>query len=157
MKKYKSIIDNIQEKMFAELATIGFSLENPSYKKLSKKLSSQVRKVYENYCNELSLDPNKPLYTRGGIKVATGFERIVIGDYGAYIEYDKIHVPSHIEYTLKSGEEYRLLPEWKCKVKYIWYTIQDTDIKIYWQLRGVTYADYKPYKYYISPFDVIQI
>lgn len=41
------------------------------------------------------------------------------------------------------------------RVKYQWFTARDrSDCKLYFQQKGVTYADYKPNKWYISPFEI---
>ena len=42
-------------------------------------------------------------------------------------------------------------------MKYVWLTVNDrSGIKIYHQKRGVSYADYKPNKYYVSVHEVCQ-
>lgn len=136
-----------------------FDFENPkSYKKLASRKSEQIRAIYKEYTDMLHLDASKPLYTHDGKLIATSFERLVIGDYGAYIEYDLSQVPQGVRYYLERGQEYRTQPYWRNRVKYIWYTIPDSKphIKIYWQLRTVTYADYKRKKFYISPFEIMQ-
>lgn len=134
-----------------------FSLDKPDYKKLDIELSSEVRSLYDSYASTLNLDESKPLYTFNGIKLSEGFERVVIGDYGAYIEYDLSQVPQDMKYIYETGEEYRVQPYWKNRVKYIWYTTQEHDCKIYWQLRTVSYADYKRKKFYVSPYEIYQI
>lgn len=136
-----------------------FDFINPdNYKKLAPEMSKQVRAIYKRYTDMLDLNPAKPLYTHNGIKIAEGFERLVIGDYGAYIEYDLSQVPAGMRYSVEPGQEYRKLPGWRDRVKYIWYTVPRSDphIKIYWQLRTVSYADYKRKKFYISPFEILQ-
>lgn len=136
-----------------------FDFENPkSYKKLDSSLSRKIRNIYKEYTDLLNLDSSKPLYTLDGKIIATSFERLVIGDYGAYIEYDLSQVPQGVRYYLERGQEYRTQPYWRNKVKYIWYTIPDSEphIKIYWKLKTVSYADYKRKKFYISPFEIMQ-
>lgn len=136
-----------------------FDFINPdNYKKLAPEMSKQARAIYKRYTDMLDLNPAKPLYTHNGIKIAEGFERLVIGDYGAYIEYDLSQVPAGMRYSVEPGQEYRKLPGWRDRVKYIWYTVPDSEphIKIYWQLRPVSYADYKRKKFYISPFEILQ-
>lgn len=154
------IINCLYTEMVDELKTCcGFDFENhANYKKLAPALSKQVRTIYKKYTDMLELDPAKPLYTHNGIKIAEGFERMAIGDYGAYIEYDLAQVPKGMKYAIEPGQEYRKLPNWRNRVKYIWYTIPNSDphIKIYWQLRTVSYADYKIKKFYISPFEIMQ-
>ena len=150
---------NIEKSLCYNLATkLGFSLESPTYKKLEPSLSTKVRDLYKTHLDELNLDPTKPIYTFEGTKIAEGFNRIVIGDYGAYIEYPLSQVPNGTRYDTPKSEQYRKLPEWKCRVKYIWYTAQDSsNIKIYWQLRTVSYADYKTKMFYVSPYEIVQI
>ena len=136
-----------------------FNFINPdNYKKLAPEMSKQVRAIYKRYTDMLDLDPAKPLYTHNGIKIAESFERLVIGDYGAYIEYNLSQVPAGMRYSVEPGQEYRKLPGWRDRVKYIWYTVPDSvpHVKIYWQLRPVGYADYKRKKFYISPFEILQ-
>lgn len=133
-----------------------FTLNNPTYKKLDEDLSREVRIAYKTFSSQLNLKPNLPIFAKDGTKIAEGFERIVIGDYGAYIEYDLSQVPKDMKYVYEKGEEYRVDPYWRKKVKYIWYTIPTADIKIYWQLRTVSYADYKVKKFYVSPYEIYQ-
>ena len=139
------------------LKPTGFSLLKPTYKRLDSKLSAKVRSLYKTSVDSLGLDPSKPIYTLQGTKIAEGFDRIVIGDYGAYIEYPLSKVPNGTRYDTPKDQQYRKLPEWKCRVKYIWYTAQDSsNIKIYWQLRTVSYADYKTKMFYVSPYEIVQ-
>lgn len=96
----------------------------------------------------LPLDGNNidiQFFTKSGLVVARGYDRVVIGDRGPYIEFHycqilfinfkKINDPAHKYY-----EEYRS----KCK----------SNVKLYYQLLPVNYADYKINKCYISPFDL---
>lgn len=90
-------------------------------------------------------------YTHLGQIVAQGYNRIVIGDRGPYIEFE----PEMIYRTsvfMPEDQEYRLTSK---NVYYLEYrTIDISNIKIYAQLKTVTYADYLPGKCYISPFDL---
>lgn len=127
------------------------------YRKLPKKLSEEVRQKYLNNINhDLSLNGREDkLYSLNGTLIATGYTRIVIGDYGAFIEYDKEQsVKKH--YKIKEGQEYRINdPNYSKHVKYIWLTAKDgSDIKIYYQKRKVAYADYNPEMLYVSPYEV---
>ena len=96
-----------------------------------------------------------PICTLKGTEFASGFSRVVIGDYGAFLEIagnqinrDVIHV--------QPGQEYRLgEPRYAEHVKYIWTTVPDgSNVKIYWQKKTVEYADYRPGMYYVSPFEI---
>ena len=86
------------------------------------------------------------LYTLNGTQICNGYDRIVIGDYGAFIEFSQEHIAS--KFVIKKGQEYRVNDKkYKNNVKYIWLTINDkSDIKIYFQKKKVSYADYKPKK-----------
>lgn len=123
------------------------------YKKLNSVLAAQARKFYLQRLPPIKLDGDTiDLRTNKGTLIATGYDRIVVGDYGAYIEIDKSQmVREHVR--CKPGQEFRYRsPQFKERVKYYWYTAtDDSDVKIYYQQRGVTYADYKPGKFYISP------
>ena len=146
----------LYNQMITELQVeLGFDFENPSYKKLNADLSNKVRAIYKRYANTIQLDPKKPIYSSNGILIANSFDRIVIGDYGAYIEFTK-EQSNHKNFIVAPGQEYRLTPKYNKTIKYEWYTTKKNDCKLYWQLRGVVYADYKPLRYYISPFEVKQ-
>ena len=128
-----------------------------SYRKLPKKLSEEVRQKYlDNIGSDLSIvGGSDKLYSLNGTLIANGYTRIVIGDYGAFIEYEKEQsVKKH--YKIKEGQEYRVNdPNYSKHVKYIWLTAKDdSDIKIYYQKRKVSYADYKPEMLYVSPYEV---
>jgi hypothetical protein len=129
---------------------------NYQYRKLPHKISEDVRQKYlknipSDFCITGNLNCN--LYTKERTLISVGYNRIVVGDYGAYIEID----PSLIIETnihIKQGQEYRYEKQYN-KVKYYWLTAKDnSDIKIYLQKRKVTYADYKPKMYYVSPYEV---
>ena len=90
------------------------------------------------------------LFTKTGLKVASGYSRIVVGKRGPYVEFsdgqlslDNFYVPEDQEWRFHSlnsfYEEYR--------------TKQD-NVKIYHQRKTVDYADYRIGMWYISPFDL---
>ena len=126
------------------------------YKPLTEELSDEFRKLYsENIPSFLDVSGStSTLYTLNGTKICNGYDRIVIGDYGAFIEFSQENVAS--KFFIKKGQEYRVNDEkYKNNVKYIWLTINDkSDIKIYYQKKRVSYADYKPNKYYVSVHEV---
>lgn len=91
--------------------------------------------------------------------IAIGYERIVVGDYGAFMEC----TPEQMlldRITVQEGEEYRIDdPKYKHNVKYHWYrpaeVYPDTPVtKIYYQRRTVEYADYKIGMYYLPIYEV---
>ena len=126
-----------------------------AYKKLPVEESKKVRQYYtENIPEFLDVNGGKRLYTSDGTLICDSYERIVIGDYGAFIEFT---VPA-ARFIIAPGQEYRIYDEkYANTVKYEWYTMRDkSNIKIYKQKRGVTYADYKPGKYYVSVHQVFE-
>ena len=120
--------------------------------------TGNVRDKYEENLPSWCLDKSNysvPLYSSDGIMICKGFNRIVIGDYGAFIEIppDKICQESLI---CKKGQEYRYQDgRYSKNIKYLWLTTKDlSDCKIYLQKKTVAYADYRPDMYYISPYEV---
>lgn len=94
-----------------------------------------------------------PLYTQRGTLIANNFNRVVIGDYGAFIEIDPIDMAGY-NLKVKEGQEFRYYEQYKT-CKYYWLTAKDdSNIKIYHQKGTVKYADYKKGKYYVSPYEV---
>lgn len=128
------------------------------YRKLKKSLSEKLREIYYRRLPEgfkIMGDPAAELYSSAGTLIAVGYEKIVIGDYGAFLEINKENVIGK-NLEIKKGQEYRYNdPKYKDNVKYLWYTTKDdSDVKIYYQKKTVPYADYKPKKFYISPYEV---
>ena len=82
-----------------------------------------------------------------GTLIGDGFTRVVIGDYGAYLEFDESQIqPDNIKQKW-AGEPKR-------KVKYIWMHTNDSDAtKVYFQKDIVDYADYKVGMYYMDVLD----
>lgn len=105
---------------------------------------------------ELSGDSGTPLFSLEGTQLCNGYERIVIGDYGAFVEILSEHILKN-NICCKPGQEYRFTDErFAKKVKYLWFTAADnSDCKIYLQKKRVAYADYVPGLFYISPYEVI--
>ena len=127
-----------------------------NYKKLSQKLSNVARSIYAETLPAflLSMDNNNPLYTINGSLICNGYDRIVIGDYGAYIEFSSEQANKNL-FTVAAGQEYRIDNLRYANVKYAWLTINDdSQIKIYYQKNTVSYADYKPQKYYVNVYEV---
>lgn len=87
-------------------------------------------------------------FTESGEHIATGYERIVFGGRGPYIEFkreqvfrNKIHIPS--------GAEWRINNEY---VYYYEYRTNTDHVMVYLQKATVGYADYKVGFAYITPF-----
>lgn len=129
------------------------------YKPLSKDLSEKYRNFFiENIPDFLKLEGDSViLTTNSGSYICTGYQRIVVGDYGAFIEFDSIQASMEL-FRIKKGQEYRINdPKYSANVKYEWLTIEDgSDVKIYRQKKKVFYADYLPDMYYVSVHEVIK-
>ena len=96
-------------------------------------------------------DAHYPLYTlQSSFKIATGYNRISIGDRGPYVELLQHQLIDDC-FEMPMGEVWRLRSENAFYIEYR--TIRDY-VKIYHQLKPVGYADYIPYRYYVSPFDL---
>jgi hypothetical protein len=99
-------------------------------------------------------DDETVLHTLDHMVIAKGYERVVIGDRGPYIELanrhillDGIHIPK--------DQHWRYDPKWRDKVYYFEFrSIDQANLKIYLQNKRVKYADYKEEFWYISPFEV---
>lgn len=128
------------------------------YKKLPPELSEKVRQKYlDNLPPALLLDGDSAFAVRShrGTLLATGYTRIVIGDYGAYLEiFPQQILKSNL--VIKPGQEYRVYQFLNYSdLKFQWFTAMDTSyINIYLQKKPVEYADYLPEMYYISPYDI---
>jgi hypothetical protein len=127
------------------------------YKPIPRTFFKDVRAEFEEtlpeWCN-MSGDTTK-LETRSGTVIASGYNRIVIGDYGAFVEFSRAQANArHLK--IKEGQSYRIEdPRYAEHVKYLWLTADDdSDVKVYDQKRLVEYADYKPGMLYVSAYEV---
>ena len=131
------------------------------YKPLPADLSEKYRQFFtENIPPHLDIShvcipgARSPLFNICGSMVCTNYDRIVVGDYGAFVEFSPHYEGTN--FVIAPGQEYRVNDERYSKnVKYIWLTINDgSGIKIYKQKKRVSYADYLPEKYYVSVHEV---
>ena len=95
-----------------------------------QKLSDDLSKKYRNFFLEnipIFLDINgsdNPLYTITGSIICKKYDRIVIGNYGAFVEFSKEDTCDN--FCIKEGQEYRIYDsKYSKNVKYVWYTIND--------------------------------
>lgn len=127
------------------------------YKPLPSDISQSVRAQYRrdipsDLCEAGEL--TKAVISPQGVLLASGYTRIVVGDYGAYLEIPQV-LAYKSSFIVAPGQEYRVNdPKYKDRVKYIWLTTHLNDIKIYRQMKPVTYADYKPDFFYVSPYEI---
>ena len=126
------------------------------YKPLPDGLSPKYRQFFrENIPDWLNINgENRSIFTTKGTKICNSYERIVIGDYGAFLEFSD--EPKNTKFIIQPGQEYRVNdPQYNRNVKYIWLTVDDNSgIKIYKQKGTVSYADYIPGKFYVSVHEV---
>lgn len=126
--------------------------EKYHYKMLPEKMSNIVQTIYAHQIPAWLEDNTQLLYTCKSTLICKGYDRIVIGDYGAYIEFNDEQANKDV-YIIAPGQEYRLDPRYN-HIKYIWLTACDnSNVKIYYQKAPVNYADYLPNKYYVSIFE----
>lgn len=94
---------------------------------------------------------NFGLYTLHNEMISIGYERVVFGKRGPYVELNKFQILEKKLY-IPTEQLYRLSDP---KVFYIEFRSTDqSNTKVYYQLRNVAYADYKIGNFYISPFDL---
>lgn len=133
-------------------------VEKYKYRKLPKNLSLSARTLYlDKLPSEFSLEGEDLaiLTTISGTPIANGYSRIVVGDFGAFVEIPRDKMLRE-NICAKKGEEYRYIdPSFKNSVKYYWYTAKDrSNIKIYHQQKTVSYADYKEGFFYVCPYEI---
>ena len=114
---------------------------------------AEFQKALPEWCN-VSGDTIS-LETADGTVITNGYNRIVIGDYGAFVEFSRVQACMR-RLEIKEGQMYRAKdPRYAEHVKYLWLTADDgSDVKVYDQKRPVEYADYKPGMLYVSVYEV---
>ena len=97
---------------------------------------------------QIVYEPAWPLFTEFKEPVAGRSERLVVGQRGPYVEFLALDAPLFIPEL----EGWRVAHE---RAYYVHYRTQGKAlVKVYLQKRPVNYADYRPGRYYISPFDL---
>ena len=90
-----------------------------------------------------------------GSPFAVGYERVVIGERGAYVEFTREQIVAPLVYRFGSAPHSALdvLPvAGSCDHYYVWLEpVPDRRVKVYWQVKPVAYADYKRGFYYVAP------
>jgi hypothetical protein len=91
------------------------------------------------------------LTTENGLILATGYNRIVIGERGPYVEFNRDQIV-HENISVPDNQHWRLKHD---DVYYNEYRSVDyCSVKIYEQRKLVDYADYRIGMWYISPFQL---
>jgi hypothetical protein len=151
--KFKEVL--LMEKILTFIERITKEFD---YKPLPKDKSALARAYYTKAIPEglhLEGHPTQQLFSQNGTLICKGYTRIVVGDYGAFIEFSREQALKE-NFKCFKGQEYRYKdPSFASRVKYFWYTCKDvSSCKIYFQQKTVSYADYKPKMLYISPYEV---
>jgi len=89
--------------------------------------------------------------TKSGTPVATGYERVVIGDRGPYIEFQDLQIAKE-NISVPPNQAWRLLPKYDHCYYWEYRTNDEAFVKLYFQKKEVGYADYKVGLWYVSPF-----
>ncbi len=92
---------------------------------------------------KLSLYTKYPSYNL----IADRYQRVVIGQRGPYVEFTKNQIVDSLLYIPKN-QLYRLSDP---KVYYIEFRTVENNVKVYYQMRSVAYADYLINHFYINP------
>ena len=100
---------------------------------------------------EIPVGPIQCFRSHAGRLLAKGYERVVCGARGAYVEFTReqmvmsnLHIPNN--------ETRRV---WDKRYYYVEYrSLCKGNVKVYLQQRAVSYADYKVGFFYISVFDL---
>jgi hypothetical protein len=100
---------------------------------------------------ELMNHIDKKFYTKTGLLVASGYNRVVIGKRGPYVEFHWGHIKWN-DFYVPDDKKYRA----DSKVVFYeeWRSMDKAFVKLYLQKKTVAYADYRIGKCYISPFDL---
>lgn len=118
--------------------------------KLSKgQIQEYTQMMISSYLKDhpISLIENsRPVELLDGVLFLSGYNRIVIGAHGPYIEFEECHLL--LDLYIPENEIYRIFGEYY--VKYIHKQPIGRDEKIYLQSKVVDYADYEVGKYYID-------
>ncbi len=130
------------------------------YKPIPPLIAMEYHEKYINTlpdCFKNALNGAKTkIYTHAGTLIGEEINKIVVGDYGAFVEISPDRIVRR-NIKVKEGQEYRYLdPQFAERVKYLWLTARDnSNCKIYFQKKKVSYADYLPGYFYISPFECL--
>ena len=120
------------------------------YRVLTSSIKEIVRKYYKDVV-KLPKNRNVKFYEYNGTLFSNGYERIVIGDHGAYFEFKKDQIMSKL--TMKMGEDVR---DNRNRSKFLWMETPNAT-NVYEQTKVVKYADYKPGFFYVDTNDLMYL
>lgn len=92
-------------------------------------------------------------FTKSGLLISIGYTRVVIGQRGPYVEFDKTQI-KWCNFFVPEEHRFRFDDR---RAYYLEYRSCDTEyVKLYHQKRTVAYADYRIDMCYVSPFDLLR-
>lgn len=117
------------------------------YRPLPKQVKVEAHTLYQNNLNGFDKKRDTLIDGRPFCK---DYERVVVGDYGAYVEIKEGDViqPLTVPEKQKWRYDVEYLKSKNINIKYHW--LECGDCKVYHQVATVKYADYKPGFYYVS-------
>ena len=113
---------------------------------LPSDLSEFIRKIYRK--GSPNFTKGKPIYTTAGLEVGTSFNKIVMTDYGAFVELDKGHL--NLENLIASKQK-----DGKNHLHKL-YVDRDGIAKFYYQIAIQPTGEFTPGSVYVSVYDAMQ-
>ena len=146
------ILVELVEKMYRKneetkkiLQKVKDNVSRGHYAPLPKEESEIVRKFYSEQIRLPDEAHNAIFHNETGTVIANGYNRMVVGDYGPYIEFTEDQIKlDNIEQRWPDTPD--------VGIKYVWMQTKDKEkTKVYFQKDTVAYADYKVGFYYVDP------
>lgn len=123
------------------------------YRPLPKSRRDEFHAIYNEALNGFDRPEHRPCVLKGGTLMATDYVRVVVGDYGPWVEFEREQIT--VPLPLMPFQEWRgdkaYVERRGLNIKYIARHING--VMVYDQLGPVKYADYKPGMLYISTLD----
>jgi len=119
------------------------------YKVLTGANREQIRSFYQKQ-TRIPRSKMEVFRDNDNSVVARGYNRLVVGDHGAFFEFTEKQITTLK--TIPDKQKFRLQINNK-RIKYIWY-ISKGGAKIYNQTNLVRYADYRVGMFYVAPSEL---
>lgn len=88
-----------------------------------------------------------------GTLFATAYQRVVFGDRGPYVEFQREEIA--VPLASRFNNDPSTLPPEDCGYFYLWlHPAGHPAVKVYWQIKTVSYADYRRGLYYVDPYQL---